>query len=105
MNIDKTGIGACRQQKTITCWVSRPYEKTVLVRYMLVLTYLCILVGFIELWYMLTRSGWKGVKRMNLVRKIVKSGVGLKKFEIDRMSNLSLEKLLERDSCKYTEKL
>ena len=48
---------------------------------------------------------WLDVKRMNLVRKIVKSGVGLKKIEINEMSNLSLEKLLERNSCKYTEKL
>ena len=37
--IKKTTFSACHQQKQVACWVSRPYEKTILVKYLRVLEF------------------------------------------------------------------
>ena len=64
------GIGACNQQiGAVTCWVSRPYEKTFILKYMIALDYISILVTVFEIVEILWNLRGNGKRRSNDVSR------------------------------------
>ena len=55
---------ACSQNPLIPCWVSRPWEKTIFLHYMLIVTILSIFVCFAEVIYVMMRTSSKGYKNI-----------------------------------------
>ena len=54
---------ACINQKVVTCWVTKPYEKTMLLLYMVSLTYICIFVNLLEIILMVFNTVFSMLKK------------------------------------------
>lgn len=59
---------ACSQNPLIPCWVSRPWEKTIFMLYMTIVTIISICLCLAEFFYVLTRTAKKGFEKKGEVR-------------------------------------
>lgn len=59
---------ACSQNPLIPCWVSRPWEKTIFMLYMTIVTAVSIAICLAEFVYVLTRTAKKGFERKGEMR-------------------------------------
>ena len=67
-----TSVSPCLQQQHITCWVSRPYEKTFLLRYMLTASVICIILSILDFIWVLYGIIIKSLRRKIVEEKIMK---------------------------------
>ena len=66
---------ACNQQmQAVSCWISRPFEKTMFLKYMVGLTYISIVVSSFEILEMLLKSNKSRLSKRKTLR-------ALRKFE------------------------
>ena len=62
---------ACNQQEKVTCWVSRPWEKQIFLIYMIIMSFICIVLSALEFVWVLCRTTRKHIKRKAAARKVI----------------------------------
>lgn len=65
---------ACSQDKTVPCWVSRPWEKKIFLLYMLVMSVISILVCVCDLTYTLSKISTKKLRRRREKKILTQNG-------------------------------
>ena len=65
---------ACSQDKDIPCWVSRPYEKEIFLTYMALMSFVSLLVVFLDFFYVIQKVSVKRMRRRRVKKNLQKQG-------------------------------